>query len=80
MLYWRNLANLPTNSISDQKMHKSLSDTFNCSNRCSNRFIEEGTPKVISSFGFHREVDIFKDPLAFKPERILKSSNGEGNS
>lgn len=42
--------------------------------------IEEGTPIIISSFGLHRDSAIYEDPLLFKPERFLESSNGGGVS
>lgn len=42
--------------------------------------IEKGTPLIISTFGIHRDPNIFEDPLSFKPERFLKSSTGEGKA
>lgn len=46
----------------------------------SNLVIEKGTPVIISNFGLHRDSDIFENPLEFRPERFLKSSNGEGKA
>lgn len=46
----------------------------------SDLWIEEGTALIISCFGLHRDPDIFEDPLAFKPERFLESSTGQGKS
>ena len=42
--------------------------------------IHEGTTVFISLMGLHRDPDIFKNPLQFKPEIFLNSSNGNGNS
>lgn len=42
--------------------------------------IERGIPIIISSFGLHRDPEIFDEPLAFKPERFLNSSTGEGKA
>lgn len=46
----------------------------------SNLFIEKGTPIIISTFGLHRDPDIFEDPLTYTPERFLKNSNGNGKA
>lgn len=44
----------------------------------SSLIIEKGTSVIISSFGMHRDPNIFQDPLTFKPERFLESSTGSG--
>lgn len=46
----------------------------------TNLIIEKGTPIIISSFGLHRDPEIFDDPLTFRPERFLQSSTGEGKA
>ena len=38
--------------------------------------IEKGTNVYISVMGMHRDPDIYENPLEFKPERFLNSSNG----
>lgn len=42
--------------------------------------IPKGTSIVIPVLGFHRDPEIFEDPLRFKPERFLCSTNGNGKS
>jgi cytochrome P450 family 6 len=42
--------------------------------------IPAGTSLLIPSLGFHRDPKIYEDPLQFKPERFLGSSNGKNNS
>lgn len=42
--------------------------------------IEKGTPIIISSFGIHRDPDIYEEPLTFKPERFLESATGGGKA
>lgn len=42
--------------------------------------IPKGTPIIISSFGLHRDPDIFKDPLTWTPERFLRNSTGSEKS
>lgn len=42
--------------------------------------IPEGTPIIISTFGLHRDANIYEDPSEFKPERFLNSPTGGGNS
>lgn len=42
--------------------------------------IEKGTPIIISSFGIHRNPDIYEDPLCFKPERFFDSPTGGGKA
>lgn len=44
----------------------------------SSLVIEKGTSVIISSFGIHRDPEIFEDPLAFKPERFLDNPMGNG--
>lgn len=40
--------------------------------------IERGTPLIISSFGLHRDKNIFDNPLSYRPERFLNSTTGRG--
>jgi len=42
----------------------------------TNLAIEKGTSIIISSFGLHRDPDIYEDPLKFKPERFLNNPTG----
>lgn len=42
------------------------------------QIIEKGTPVIISSFGLHRDPDIFDQPLTFRPERFSNSPTGSG--
>ena len=42
--------------------------------------IPKGTSVFISPLGFHRDPEIFEDPMKFKPERFLNSPTGGGNS
>lgn len=44
----------------------------------SSLVIEKGTSVIISSFGMHRDPEIFEDPLAFKPDRFEESPTGNG--
>lgn len=46
----------------------------------SNLIIPKGTNVVIPIFGFHRDPDIFENPMEFKPERFVNSPNGGGKS
>lgn len=46
----------------------------------TNLIIDKGTPLIISTFGLHRDPDIYENPLQFKPERFLNSSTGEGKA
>lgn len=46
----------------------------------TNLTIDKGTPIIISSFGLHRDPEIFEQPLTFKPERFLNSPDGEGKA
>lgn len=46
----------------------------------SNQVITKGTSIIISSFGLHRDPDIYEDPLTFKPERFIDSTNGRGKA
>lgn len=38
------------------------------------------TSVFIPILGFHRDPEIYENPMEFKPERFLNSANGEGNS
>lgn len=40
--------------------------------------IPEGSSVFIPVFGIQRDPEIYEDPLKFKPERFLNSSNGGG--
>jgi cytochrome P450 family 6 len=42
--------------------------------------IPQGTPVFIPVLGYHRDPDIYENPLEFKPERFANSSNGGGNA
>ncbi|CRL02226.1 CLUMA_CG015167, isoform A [Clunio marinus] len=42
--------------------------------------IEKGTPIIISSFGIHRDPEIFENPLKFNPERFNINSTGDGKA
>ena len=42
--------------------------------------IPKGTSVFVPLMGLHRDPEIFENPLQFKPERFLNSSNGSGNS
>lgn len=40
--------------------------------------IPKGTSITIPVLGFHRDPDIYENPMEFKPERFLDSPNGGG--
>jgi len=40
--------------------------------------IEKGSNLMIPVMGYHRDEDIYENPLEFKPERFLKSPHGDG--
>lgn len=42
--------------------------------------IEKGTQVFIPVLGLHRDPNIYENPMEFKPERFLKSSNGSKNT
>ncbi|KAG5684477.1 hypothetical protein PVAND_013709 [Polypedilum vanderplanki] len=42
--------------------------------------IEKGTPIFIPIMGIQRDPDIYENPLEFRPERFLDSTNGNGRS
>lgn len=42
--------------------------------------IPKGTSIFIPVLGFHRDPEIYEDPMDFKPERFLDSSHGNGIS
>lgn len=42
----------------------------------TNLVVEKGTTVYISVMGMHRDPEIYKNPMEFKPERFLNSSNG----
>ncbi|CRL03688.1 CLUMA_CG016217, isoform A [Clunio marinus] len=46
----------------------------------SNIVIPKGASLWIPALGFHRDPDIYENPLEFKPERFLNSSNGDGKA
>lgn len=46
----------------------------------TNLTIPAGTPIYIPALGLHRDPDIYENPLEFKPERFLNSSQGDGTS
>lgn len=45
-----------------------------------NLTIPKGSSIIIPALGFQRDPEIYEDPLEFKPERFLNSSNGGGTS
>lgn len=45
-----------------------------------NLMIPKGTPIFIPVLGLQRDPRIFENPMEFKPERFLNSTNGNGNS
>lgn len=46
----------------------------------SDLVIPKGSSVFIPALGFHRDPEIFENPLDFKPERFINSSNGGGTS
>lgn len=42
--------------------------------------IPKGSSVLVPVLGFHRDPDIYDNPLEFRPERFLNSHNGGGNS
>lgn len=46
----------------------------------SDLVIPKGTSVMIPVLGFQRDPEIFENPMEFKPERFLNSSNGEAKS
>lgn len=42
----------------------------------SSFIIKKGTPVIIPNFGLHRDSEIYKEPLEFRPERFLDNPNG----
>jgi cytochrome P450 family 6 len=46
----------------------------------SDLVIPKGMGLMIPVLGFHRDPEIFENPMAFKPERFLNSPNGEGKA
>lgn len=42
--------------------------------------IPKGMGIFIPVLGFHRDPEIYENPMEFKPERFEKSPNGEGNA
>jgi cytochrome P450 family 6 len=44
----------------------------------SDLVIEKGSSIFLSTFGMHRDPNIFDDPLEFRPERFLNSPQGNG--
>lgn len=46
----------------------------------SDLIIPKGSPLFIPVLGFHRDPEIYENPLKFKPERFLNSSHGNGTS
>lgn len=46
----------------------------------SDLVIPKGTAIMIPVLGFHRDEEIYENPLEFKPERFLNSSNGSGKA
>ena len=45
-----------------------------------NLTIPKGSSIIIPVFGFQRDPEIYENPMDFKPERFLNSSNGGGTS
>lgn len=46
----------------------------------SDLFIPKGTSIFLPVLGLQRDPEIYENPMEFKPERFLKSSNGDGKS
>lgn len=46
----------------------------------SHLVIPQGTSVLIPALGFHRDPEIYDNPLEFRPERFLNSSNGNGKT
>jgi cytochrome P450 family 6 len=46
----------------------------------TNWTLKKGTPIIIPVQGLHRDPDIYENPLEFRPERFIDSSNGNGKS
>ena len=46
----------------------------------SNMTIPKDSSIFIPVLGFHRDPEIYENPMEFKPERFLNSPNGEGTS
>jgi cytochrome P450 family 6 len=46
----------------------------------SNLTIPKGSSVMIPVLGFHRDPDIYEEPLKFMPERFESSTTGNGNS
>lgn len=46
----------------------------------SDLIVPKGTSVMIPVMGFQRDPEIYENPLQFKPERFLNSSNGSGTS
>lgn len=42
--------------------------------------VEKGTQIFIPVLGFHRDPEIYENPMEFRPERFLDSSTGHGKS
>lgn len=42
--------------------------------------IPKGTSVFIPVLGYHRDPDVYENPLEFRPERFLNSPNGDGMS
>lgn len=46
----------------------------------SDLVIPQGTSVIIPVLGFHRDPEIYENPMEFKPERFLNSPHGNGKS
>jgi cytochrome P450 family 6 len=46
----------------------------------SDTIVEKGTPVYWSIMGIQRDPNIFENPMEFRPERFLNSSNGSGTA
>jgi cytochrome P450 family 6 len=46
----------------------------------SDMIIPKGAAIIVPTLGFHRDPEIFKNPMEFRPERFENSSNGNGNA
>jgi cytochrome P450 family 6 len=46
----------------------------------SDLIVSKGSSIIIPVLGFQRDPQIYENPMQFRPERFINSSNGNGNS